>query len=318
MLKSDEVQLTVSYEGKMLRDLNMPSRINVEDSLLKTLFRHNGVVKEFASGEEIVNEIANEFSLDLNQRNAHLERIYRKENRIVKTPLWHRLLYRAADSLSKKHLVSNPTSTQKLTKHKEWMLTEQGYDRALELMNIPTEQKEFLTIKSFEVQKIVNKLIESPRPQHFSPFDLTKTKRVVSKEISLRSRGFKQAVIEAYNFSCAFCGLNIQAPDLIGRVVDAAHIVPHSLNGKDEILNGICLCKLHHWAFDVGWFTLNENYEILFSSKSNSLTIKQGLINNKHFLTPLNSNLLINLPLNKEIFPHLSAINWHRENVFHK
>ncbi len=318
MPNKSEEKSTISYEGKMLQDLNMPLRLDVEDSLLKTLFKHNGVVKEFASGEEIVDEIANEFSLDSDQRNAQLERIYRKENRIVKTPLWHRLLYRAADSLSKKQLVSNPTSTLKLTKQKEWMLTEQGYDRALKLMNIPTEQKEFLTIKSFEVQKIANKLFEAPRPINFNPFDIDKTKKVVSKEISIRRRGFRQAVIEAYNFSCAFCGLNIQSPDLIGWEVEAAHIVPHSINGKDELLNGICLCKLHHWAFDVGWFTLNENYEIIISSKTNSLPNKQGLINNKHFLSPFSSNFMINLPRNKEIYPHISAINWHQENVFHK
>ena len=53
----------MSYEGKMLQDLAMPSRKKVEEALLKTLFKHNGVIKEFATGEEIVNEIADEFIL---------------------------------------------------------------------------------------------------------------------------------------------------------------------------------------------------------------------------------------------------------------
>ena len=73
----------MSYEGKMLEDFAMPTRKKVEQALLKTLFKHNGVIKEFATGEEIVNEIADEFSLDKNQRTAVLERIYRKENRNV-------------------------------------------------------------------------------------------------------------------------------------------------------------------------------------------------------------------------------------------
>ena len=98
----------MSYEGKMLEDLNMPSRKEVEQALLISLFRHNGVIKEFVAGEEIVNEIAAYFNLNENQRNAVLERIYRKENRIVRSPLWHRLLYRAVDSLAKQKLVSNP------------------------------------------------------------------------------------------------------------------------------------------------------------------------------------------------------------------
>src|SRR6185436_10409047 len=106
----------------MLVDLRMPSRKEVEQALLKTLFKYNGVIKEFATGVDIVDEIADEFSLDENQRTAVLERIYRKENRIVKTPLWHRLLYRAADSLAKNKLVSRPTATIHLTNKKEWML----------------------------------------------------------------------------------------------------------------------------------------------------------------------------------------------------
>ncbi|PIQ68074.1 MAG: hypothetical protein COV91_06020 [Candidatus Taylorbacteria bacterium CG11_big_fil_rev_8_21_14_0_20_46_11] len=101
----------MSYEGRMLKDLAMPTRKEVERALLKILFKHNGVIKEFATGEEIVNEIADGFDLKNNQRTAVLERIYLKEDRIVRTPLWHRLLYRAADALAKEKLVSRPTST---------------------------------------------------------------------------------------------------------------------------------------------------------------------------------------------------------------
>lgn len=76
----------MSYEGQMLQDLKMPTRKEVEEALLITLFNHNGTIKEFATGEEIVDEIAGKFSLNQNQRSAVLERIYRKENRIVKNP----------------------------------------------------------------------------------------------------------------------------------------------------------------------------------------------------------------------------------------
>ncbi len=122
-------------------NIKMPSTEEIEEALLVSLFNHNGSIKEFASGEEIVNEIADYFQLNEEQRTAALERIYRKENRIVKSPLWHRLLYRAANSLSNKKLVSNPSTTFNLTNKKEWMLTENGYDAALNLLHISTEQK---------------------------------------------------------------------------------------------------------------------------------------------------------------------------------
>ena len=109
----------MSYEGQMLEEFDMPSRREIEQALLKILFKHNGVIKEFTSGEEIVDELANECGLNQSQRTAVLERTYRKENRIVKSLLWHRLLYRAADSLAKEKLVSRPTSTLHLTNKKE-------------------------------------------------------------------------------------------------------------------------------------------------------------------------------------------------------
>ena len=308
----------MSYEGKMLEDFAMPTRKEVEKALLKTLFKHNGVIKEFASGEEIVNEIADDFNLDNNQRTAVLERIYRKENRIVKTPLWHRLLYRAADSLAKEKLVSKPTSTILLTNKKEWMLTENGFDEALKLLDIPKTEKKFLQTKSYEVQKIVKKLIESPRPENYNPFDKEKKVAKITRESAIRTRGFRQAVIEAYDYKCAFCGMKINSLKDFSWEVEAAHIVPHSEKGKDDILNGLSLCHLHHWAFDAGWFAVEDNFTIQVSSKVNSLQTDFGRMGDYDFIRIFsNKNTKMFLPKRKEIYPHQKAISWHRENKFH-
>ena len=309
----------MSYEGKMLEEFSMPSKEEVEAVLLKTLFKHNGVIKEFASGENIVNEIADEFRLNNLQRTVLLERIYRKENRIVKTPLWHRLLYRAADSLAKEKLVSRPTSTILLTNKKEWMLTEDGFDKALKLLNIPIVQKEFFPTKSFEVEKIVKKIRETPRPENYNPYDNEKIIVKIAKESNLRARGFRQAVIEAYNCRCAVCGLKLNSPDSILWEVEAAHIVPNSLKGKDDIWNGVALCHLHHWAFDVGWFTILDDYKIELSSKANNLPNNFGKFDEYELFNKLSSkNVRIILPESKEIYPHKNSLKWHRENVFYK
>lgn len=303
----------------MLEDLAMPTRKDVEQALLKTLFKHNGVIKEFATGEEIVDEIADRFNLQEAQRSAVLERIYRKENRIVKSPLWHRLLYRAANSLAKEKFVSRPTATFALTNKKEWMLTERGFDEALKLLHIPKLQKEFLAVKSFEVQKIVKKLVEMPRPKDYCPFDKNKKVATVTRESALRARGFRQAVIEAYDFRCAFCGLKIYSPDSESWEVEAAHIVPHSSLGKDDVLNGLALCHLHHWAFDVGWFTLQDDYKIQVSRKMNSLPLGFGRIGEYEFIRAMsNKTTTIVLPRNRAIYPHLNSIQWHRENTFYR
>ena len=95
------------------------------------------------------------------------------------------------------------------------MLTENGYDTTLNLLHIPKEEKEVLPIKSYEVQKVVKKIIEAPRPTNYYPIDESKISTTITKEISIRKRGFRQAVMEAYDFKCAVCGLKINSPNAI-------------------------------------------------------------------------------------------------------
>ncbi|MCX6235792.1 MAG: HNH endonuclease [Bacteroidetes bacterium] len=308
----------MSYEGKMLEDLNMPTRKEVEDAILRSLFKHNGVIKEFGAGEEIVSEIAVDFNLNLKQLNAFLETTVRKENRLKKSSLWHRLLFRAADNLAKNDLVTRPTKTIHITNKREWMLTEAGYDKALKILGIPLVQKETLSIKSYEVQKIVKKLNEQQRPQNYTPFENSKKVMALTKEVKLRYRGFRQAIIEAYDCKCTVCGMKITSPDSLQWEVEAAHIVPYRLNGKDDIWNGLALCHLHHWAFDVGWFTLDDNYNVQASTQIQYLPNDFGKIGDYNFIFELTKEKQrIYLPDRVEIFPHQNAIDWHRQNIFH-
>lgn len=308
----------MNYEKSMLEKLNMPTRKDVEEELLKSLFINKGVIREFGANEKVVNEIANVFNLSEEQRTAYLETIYRKENRVKRSYLWHRLLFRAADSLAKQKLVSRPTQTFSLTNQKEWMLTEEGYDHTLRVLNLPLRQKEILQIKSYEVQKIVNNFLRSERSENYIPFERKKSIRT-TREYKLRNRAFKQVVREVYDYRCAICGLKIYSPNTLNWEIEAAHIVPHKDNGKDDILNGIALCHLHHWAFDVGWFTLKDNLTILASEKIKNLPTDFGLLGNYDFIRQLkNSNQRISLPKEKAVHPHPNAIKWHRENIFNR
>src|SRR5438067_4576443 len=182
----------MSYESRMLAGLAMPARGQVERVLLHTLLKHGGVVKEFGAGEDVVHELADQFNLNSAQRTAALETVYRKENRPKKTLLWHRLLFRAADALAGDGLVSRPTQTSRLTGKREWMLTERGFDEALRASNMPITEKDSLPIKSYEVQKVVNKLVEAPRPENYEPFDRVRKRIKAVRETALRVRGFRQ------------------------------------------------------------------------------------------------------------------------------
>lgn len=307
----------LSYEASMLKQFKMPDRKAVEKALIIFLFNNSGAVREFSANEEIVEEIAEHFSLNEQQKEAYLETIYKKENRVKKSFLWHRLLFRAADNLAKERLVSRPSDTFVLTKRREWMLTEKGFDFAAKLLTIPIAKKEVLPTKSYEVQKVINRLKNSKKPNIYDPFDKNKIVRQVMREVKIRKRGFRLAVLESYDYSCAYCGMKIQSPDSMLWEVEAAHIVPHRLKGKDDIWNAISLCHLHHWAFDVGWFTLLDDYSIRISSKINNLSPDLGKFGETHFLTDFNNKSQILLPFKEEIYPHKNSLDWHRQNIFH-
>jgi predicted restriction endonuclease len=67
------------------------------------------------------------------------------------------------------------------------------------------------------------------------------------------SAKFRLAVRQAYGSTCIVCGLHLPATSFNATPgVDAAHILPWSEYDLDETFNGLCLCKLHHWAFDEG------------------------------------------------------------------
>src|SRR5437667_12810174 len=307
----------MSYESSMLQQLAMPTRAKVGRALLRTLLKHGGVVKEFGAGQEVVDEIADQFQLNEDQRTAALETIYRKENRVKKVLLWHRLLFRAADSLANDALVSRPTRTFQLTRKREWMLTERGFDEALRISDVPTTEKDSLPIKSYEVQKVVKKLLGTRRPENYQPFDRNRKLIRTIKETALRVRGFRQAVIEVYDFRCAVCGLKINSPNSLCWEVEAAHIVPHASFGRDDLFNGIALCRFHHWAFDVGWFSLLDDYKITVSSKVSHLPPDFGRWGDYELIRALTKQQTgIRLPMRRGVYPHINSIRWHRQFIF--
>jgi len=72
-----------------------------------------------------------------------------------------------------------------------------------------------------------------------------------AREFSIRGR-------EAYNYRCLFSGERFpKFPLLNSAGVDGAHILPWSTHQLNSVTNGLCLCKLCHWAFDNGLLRLD-------------------------------------------------------------
>ena len=100
------------------------------------------------------------------------------------------------------------------------------------------------------------------------PFSRQEPTAPIPEEDSIRSAGFRQAIMGLYNYTCAVCRLRIVTMD--GEsATDAAHILPLRISHSNDVRNGISLCKLHHWAFDKGLISLSETYQVFVSPQFN-------------------------------------------------
>lgn len=86
----------------------------------------------------------------------------------------------------------------------------------------------------------------------------------------VRSQAFSRLVKIAYADRCAICGPGRK--DAQGRPeVQAAHLYPVELNGRDDVRNGIALCRLHHWAFDGALFGIDTSLVVRVLDKGRGL-----------------------------------------------
>lgn len=141
----------------------------------------------------------------------------------------------------------------------------------------------------------------------FSPQRLTES---TLEETSIRSAGFRQAIMGLYDYTCAICELRIVTMD--GEsATDAAHIIPFRISKNDDVRNGISLCKLHHWVFDKGLISLSTTYQILVSPLMSDRRPTEWM------LTELEGKSIL-LPEGDRLHPAQDALAWHREEVLRR
>jgi len=90
-------------------------------------------------------------------------------------------------------------------------------------------------------------------------FHIRGRKYVVTHRRFQRDARFRTIVLEQYESRCAICNIQLE-------LVEAAHIVPHAdERGTDDPQNGVCLCVLHHGAYDSGLIFFDTEYKVIVS-----------------------------------------------------
>ena len=154
-----------------------------------------------------------------------------------------------------------------------------------------------------DIEKYSQQLIQAV--EH--PFSMQRDVTSVQTETPVRSAGFRRVIMEVYKHACAVCELNIRASK--GEsVTDAAHIIPFSVSYSDDIRNGMSLCKLHHWAFDTGLISLNDDYRVIVSPSMSEQGPTEGM------LTQLRDKPIWR-PEEDRYHPDRGALEWHRTEV---
>ena len=123
-----------------------------------------------------------------------------------------------------------------------------------------------------------------------------------------RNRKFRENVLQAYENSCAICGFDLHINTTpVG--LEAAHIRWHQSGGPDTENNGLALCATHHKLFDLGAFTLSNDYRIILSKSIYSPNSGNSFVEKYR-------KRKIKLPEKREHFPRLEYIQWHWKEVF--
>jgi putative restriction endonuclease len=53
-----------------------------------------------------------------------------------------------------------------------------------------------------------------------------------------------------------------------GTIVDAAHIAPFRSSKNNDVRNGLSLCKNAHWLFDIGLWSLDDDYRVIVAESA--------------------------------------------------
>lgn len=123
-----------------------------------------------------------------------------------------------------------------------------------------------------------------------------------------RDPRFRDIVLRAYHSRCAFCGYDLRLDGaLVG--IEAAHIHWKTYGGPCVVNNGLALCSLHHDAFDMGAFGLDENLTIRISGGVSRSPVVDNLFWQRN-------GQQLHLPHDISLWPTEQYVGWHRKQIF--
>jgi HNH endonuclease len=100
------------------------------------------------------------------------------------------------------------------------------------------------------------------------PFQIREERPKYPINKDAREKAFRAIILEEYRCQCAVCQSKFslkQSNDAPLVEAEAGHIIPVQEHGPDDPRNGLSFCRRHHWAFDIGLFTITDSKAVKVS-----------------------------------------------------
>ena len=145
---------------------------------------------------------------------------------------------------------------------------------------------------------IAKDTIRKIKSKNFSVEDHFSTSKIRSGQ-----QAFANIVKKNYNNRCAICNISTKV------FLEASHIVSWKFdkNIRLDPSNAICLCKLHHVAFDSGYLTIDDSYQILISDNVQNDPSLEDILKKYH-------RTKFNLPNSNK--PKIKYLKFHGNKIF--
>ena len=116
---------------------------------------------------------------------------------------------------------------------------------------------------------------------------------------------FRDLVMNAYHYKCAITGKSIRYRELLN--LETAHIKAKAHQGTYLPCNGIAMSRDMHFAFDLGFFTITDDYRVMVSEN----------LKGDWFYEEYNGKPIF-VPTEDYFKPNKNYLAHHRKEVFNK
>lgn len=123
-------------------------------------------------------------------------------------------------------------------------------------------------------------------------------------QVRIKQSTFRKIVLDNFDYKCCLTGITEN------KLLVASHIIPWAdkIDTRLSPHNGLCLSTLYDSLFDKGYFTLNNKYEVIITSKLNGLSLQT-----QNWLNTI-SGKVISPPIKYQISQ--IALEYHRNTIF--